>query len=196
MHFHHQAVFPSKKTWWLADLVQNTCILCTLFADLVHSFSEKVCIRNTLHTWPECASLQKSGMHTWHTFPLVCKVCTMFQTLTGESSETPSNPTPMRTQGIPVSSRSCASWITTSTAQWKTACELNAFMLHTVTMHTTCTPITLIAHKMHAVCILIRLNAHKIKLFVWAKSIKTFAHTKKLKSWIVQVNVQGLTTHT
>jgi hypothetical protein len=60
-------------------------------------------------------SAKSAGMQT---FVLVCKVCTMFQTLSGKSSKTPSlsNPTPMHTQGLPVSSRSCASLIAASTS--------------------------------------------------------------------------------
>ncbi len=68
VQFYQRKYFSRKTFLWYAGLVQNTCILCTLCADLVHTFSEKVCIWRTMHTWPECASLQKSGMHTLHTF--------------------------------------------------------------------------------------------------------------------------------
>jgi hypothetical protein len=54
----------------------------------------KVCNWRTLHTLPKSASLHA---HVMHTVFLVCKVCTMFQTLSGKSSKTPSNPTPMHT---------------------------------------------------------------------------------------------------
>ena len=90
---------PGDMQTWCRKRAHYTHFLhtrCILSARVVL----KVCIWRTLHTWPECASLQKSGMHTLHTFPLVCKVCTMFQTLSGKSSKTPSNPTPMHTQGI------------------------------------------------------------------------------------------------
>jgi hypothetical protein len=99
------------QTWcriraYSAHFVQIWCILFL-----------KNCAFGSLCTLdPSVQSLQKSDMHTLHTFPLVCKVCTMFQTLTGKSSKTPSNPTPMHMQGIPVSSRSCASWIAATTS--------------------------------------------------------------------------------
>ena len=94
-----------------ADNVHTQHTLSRLDAYYVHTYFEK-CASGALCT------LGQSGMHTWHTLALVCKVCSMFQTLSGKSSKTPSNPTPMHrdTQGIPVSSRSCASWIAASTS--------------------------------------------------------------------------------
>ncbi len=59
-----------KKRVHSAHFVHTRCILSA-------HFISKVCIWRTVHTWPECASLQKSGMHILHTFSLVCKVCIM-----------------------------------------------------------------------------------------------------------------------
>jgi hypothetical protein len=65
-----------RKHAYSAHFKQTLCILCAyLFL--------KVCIWRTLHTWPKCASQQKSGMRTLHTCSLVCKVCTIFQPLSG-----------------------------------------------------------------------------------------------------------------
>ncbi len=58
LHFYQPGVSPRKSPGWYADLVQNTCILCTLCADLMHTISEKVCIWRTMHTWPRvCKNL-------------------------------------------------------------------------------------------------------------------------------------------
>ncbi len=166
--------------------MQNTCILCTLCADLGHTFSEKVCIWRTLHTWPECARLQKSCMHTLHTFNLGCKVCTMFQALTGKSSKTASNPTPMRMQGMPVSSRSCASLIAASTSMLALRMPPNdAWLLvserqRADLMHTCCTHNAYHIHTNYIDC---TQNAYWVHtdsntIFVWAGSIKTFGIKK------------------
>jgi hypothetical protein len=127
----------------------------SLCADLVHTFSEKVCIWLTMHTWPECASLQKIGMHTLHTFFWCAKSAQCFQpsqanlakhlaiqhlcTRRASPPHAPSSRSGARSRwatlclGDVFASRSCSSWITASraTAQRRAECRLNAHMLHT-----------------------------------------------------------------
>ncbi len=43
MHFYQRKFFPRKKCCWFADLGQNTCILCTLCSDLVHTLCVGQC---------------------------------------------------------------------------------------------------------------------------------------------------------
>ena len=52
--------------------MQNTCRLCRLGADLVHTFLKKVCVSQTMQTFEKSASLHADFMHT---FSMRCKVC-------------------------------------------------------------------------------------------------------------------------
>ncbi len=152
------------------------CMLCTLCADLVHTFLKK-CAFGTLCT------LGRS-VQVWE--KLACTLCTLFfwcaksaqrfKTLSGKSSKH---------------------------LAIQLLCTCRAYLsrpglCQVIGVNNGLTACLVLGPRLfvYTKCIMCSIKCTQNKLFVWAGSIKTFGAKNKIEELIVQENVQGSTTHT